>query len=59
MIGKDAGHNKVLISKNDHPQISPRKPEWGHNDPGSIVDGVKDIGIFNDESVINIAGWTA
>ncbi len=40
MIGKDAGHNQVLISQNDHPQISPRKPGWGHNDPGSTVDGV-------------------
>ncbi len=34
MIGKDARHNQVSISKNDHPQISPRKPGLDHNDTG-------------------------
>ncbi len=37
MIGKDARHSQVSISKNDHPQISPRKPGLDHNDPGSYM----------------------
>ena len=43
MIGKNARHNQVLISKNDHLQISPRKPGWDHNDPGHGLDGVLEI----------------